>query len=53
MDIEQVSLRPTTGFRIRSRQYVRLIADLIPGVALDVGGGQGYWAVNLAQMREV
>ncbi len=50
MSTEQPPLRPTTGFHIRSRQYVRLIADLIPGTAIDVGGGQGYWAIRLAQL---
>ena len=50
MNSEQPPLRPTTGFHIRSRQYMRLIADLIPGTAIDVGGGQGYWAIKLAQL---
>jgi len=50
MSTKQPSTRPTTGFHIRSRQYVRLIADLVPGNAIDVGGGQGYWAVKLAQL---
>ena len=40
MNIVQPPLRPTTGFHIRSRQYVRLIANLIPGTAIDIGGGQ-------------
>lgn len=51
MSTKQPPLRPTTGFQIRSRQYVRLISDLDPGSAIDIGGGQGYWAVKLAQMR--
>ena len=50
MSTKQPPLRPTTGFHIRSRQYVRLIADIVPGNAIDVGGGQGYWAVKLAQL---
>lgn len=50
MNSEKPPLRPTTGFHIRSRQYVRLIADLMPGAAIDVGGGQGYWAIMLAQL---
>ena len=50
MSTKQPSTRPTTGFHIRSRQYVRLITDLVPGSAVDVGGGQGYWAIKLAQL---
>ena len=50
MSIEQPAIRPTTGFSIRSRQYMRLISHIVPGSAIDIGGGQGYWAIKLAQL---
>lgn len=51
MNTEQAPQRPTTGFHIRLCQYLRFIADLVPGTAIDIGGGQGYWAIQLAQLR--
>lgn len=49
MNAQEPLNRPTTGFTIRSRQYVRLITHLTPGTVIDIGGGQGYWAMQLAR----
>jgi len=50
MNKKQPPKRPTTGFNIRSRQYLRLITHLIPGTTIDIGGGQGFWAIQLAKL---
>ena len=50
MNKELPSSRPTTGFTIRSCQYVRFVKNLVPGRAVDIGGGQGYWALQLARL---